>query len=183
MLDAAAEVFARRGYREASVAEIARSAGYSTGALYVHFSGKHDLFLALFDTALTEWGMGYLDATSQAGTVAEMIEAAGRRWGQLQDENPAQTMLFMEFWSVAVRDSDLRGEFAQRHAAMRATIGSLVAGLRSATGVELGVSEEKVGPILTALADGFALQRLIDPEAVPDSLFIEAVQAVLGIRE
>ncbi|MBF6301058.1 TetR family transcriptional regulator C-terminal domain-containing protein [Nocardia amamiensis] len=101
----------------------------------------------------------------------------------LQDESPAQTMLFMEFWSAAMRHTELRREFAQRYAAIRGTIGSLVASVRGATGVEVGLPDDMIGPIVTALADGFALQRLADPESVPDSLFVEALRAVLRIRD
>ena len=49
LLAAALEVFARRGYRQAGVDEIAAAAGYSKGALYWHFSGKEDLLMALLE--------------------------------------------------------------------------------------------------------------------------------------
>src|SRR5213082_1126530 len=49
LLAAALRVFARRGYREAGVDEIAAEAGYSKGALYWHFSGKQELLVALID--------------------------------------------------------------------------------------------------------------------------------------
>src|SRR3954453_15688563 len=49
LLSAALEGFARRGYREAGVDEIAAEAGYSKGALYWHFSGKEDLLVALLE--------------------------------------------------------------------------------------------------------------------------------------
>src|ERR1035438_2954546 len=47
LLDAAAFVFARKGFAGASVEEIAESAGYSTGALYSNFESKEQLFLEL----------------------------------------------------------------------------------------------------------------------------------------
>ena len=49
LLTAALRVFARRGYREAGVDEIAAEAGYSKGALYWHFSGKEELLMALLE--------------------------------------------------------------------------------------------------------------------------------------
>src|SRR5262245_39764617 len=49
LVDAAARVFAQRGYHAATLAEVAREAGYSTGAVYSNFAGKEDLFLALAD--------------------------------------------------------------------------------------------------------------------------------------
>ena len=51
LLDAAAEVFAERGYEGAGVAEIARRAGVTTGAIYSRFTGKADLLAAALDAA------------------------------------------------------------------------------------------------------------------------------------
>jgi AcrR family transcriptional regulator len=49
ILDAALSVFSRRGYREASVDEIAEAAETSKGGVYFHFPGKQVLFRALLD--------------------------------------------------------------------------------------------------------------------------------------
>ena len=49
LVAAAAVVIARKGYRAASVAEIAAEAGYTIGAIYSNFSGKRALFDAVFD--------------------------------------------------------------------------------------------------------------------------------------
>jgi len=46
LLRAAVEVLSERGYRDASVYEIAARAGYSKGAFYWHFPSKDDLFFA-----------------------------------------------------------------------------------------------------------------------------------------
>jgi AcrR family transcriptional regulator len=48
LVDAAADVIARKGYQAATVAEIAAEAGYTVGAIYSNFSGKRALFEALF---------------------------------------------------------------------------------------------------------------------------------------
>src|SRR5438093_8998256 len=49
LLTAALRVFARRGYGQAGVDEIAAEAGYSKGALYWHFSSKEEVLLALLE--------------------------------------------------------------------------------------------------------------------------------------
>lgn len=48
VLAAAGEVFRRRGYAAASMAEIARAAEVSIGSLYHHFAGKYELFVAVW---------------------------------------------------------------------------------------------------------------------------------------
>src|SRR5947207_15375335 len=53
LLEAAAEVFARTGYAEASAEAIAREAGMSKATFYEHFANKEEAILALFDEAAT----------------------------------------------------------------------------------------------------------------------------------
>jgi AcrR family transcriptional regulator len=51
LLEAAAQVFAERGYAEASAEAISRAAGMSKATFYEHFSNKEEAILALFDEA------------------------------------------------------------------------------------------------------------------------------------
>ncbi len=51
VLDAALEVFARDGYGDAAVDDIARASTTSKGGVYFHFPSKQALFLCLFDEA------------------------------------------------------------------------------------------------------------------------------------
>ena len=45
LLDAAVEVFAQRGFEAARVAEIARRAGLTTGAIYARWTGKREMIV------------------------------------------------------------------------------------------------------------------------------------------
>lgn len=47
ILDAAAGVFARKGYFQAGISEICDAARISNGALYKYFRNKHDLFVSV----------------------------------------------------------------------------------------------------------------------------------------
>ena len=49
ILDAAADIFAAKGYHEAAVDDIVRASATSKGAVYFHFPSKEQLFLALID--------------------------------------------------------------------------------------------------------------------------------------
>lgn len=49
LLQAAEEVFSRRGYAAAGVGEITQRAGVATGTFYVHFENKEALFAELVD--------------------------------------------------------------------------------------------------------------------------------------
>src|SRR3984885_7184390 len=77
LIDAAAKVFARRGFQAASVEEIAEEAGYSHGAVYSNFEGKADLFLAVFEDYMTE-RVGELADTQAALAEDAPLEARAR---------------------------------------------------------------------------------------------------------
>jgi AcrR family transcriptional regulator len=47
ILGAAVKVFARRGFGNATVAEIAEEAGVAPGTIYIYFKGKEDLFMSI----------------------------------------------------------------------------------------------------------------------------------------
>jgi AcrR family transcriptional regulator len=63
--DAAAAVFARTGYAEATAEAIAREAGMSKATFYEHFSNKEDCIIGLFDRAMGRL-IGALDTTRAA---------------------------------------------------------------------------------------------------------------------
>jgi TetR/AcrR family transcriptional regulator len=50
ILDAAAYVFARKGYHQANVIDICKKAGISNGALYKYFKNKKDLYIKVFSS-------------------------------------------------------------------------------------------------------------------------------------
>jgi AcrR family transcriptional regulator len=54
LFGAAAAVFARSGYADASAEAIARQAGMSKATFYQHFDNKEDCLIALFDAAIEE---------------------------------------------------------------------------------------------------------------------------------
>jgi AcrR family transcriptional regulator len=71
ILDAALDVFARKGYHEASVDEIVDQSRTSKGSIYFHFPNKQRLFLALVDK--------FADALERHVTEAIAQEEAGMR--------------------------------------------------------------------------------------------------------
>jgi AcrR family transcriptional regulator len=99
LLEAAATVFARRGFHGASVDEIAREAGATTGALYANFAGKEELFLELFDSTMAQDVRGYAEASADAATLEDATRGGADRWMAVLSERPEYFPLFIEFWA------------------------------------------------------------------------------------
>jgi AcrR family transcriptional regulator len=66
LLAAAREVFTTEGYARAGVSDIVNRAGASVGSLYHHFSGKADLYHALFEELSNEHTERTLQAVREA---------------------------------------------------------------------------------------------------------------------
>ena len=180
ILDAAERVFAREGYSGASVAAIAEEAGYSHGAVYSNFKDKEDLFLVLVEERIDARLAGvYEAADTELSRGGEPLEAAHRFVSMLQHEHDA-LLLLVDFWNQAVRDPHAAGRFAQRHARLRALVGRIVEGIAHDRGLELTLPREQVATVFIALFNGFAIERLADPDAAPDELLAHAVAAMLG---
>jgi TetR/AcrR family fatty acid metabolism transcriptional regulator len=54
ILRAAIETFAARGFFNAQVADVARSAGVAAGTVYLYFRGKDDLLISIFERTMRE---------------------------------------------------------------------------------------------------------------------------------
>jgi AcrR family transcriptional regulator len=166
LLDAAATVFARRGYRGAAVEEIAAEAGYTIGALYSNFSGKEELLLAF-----PEVGERIVTAAQAEEQPVDKPRAGAAEWMAFLDDEPELYALMIEFWTIWVRDDALRPRHAERFAAVRGFIGGLIAEKAEELGVAMKLPPDQIGAAVLALADGLALQHLADPKALPPDLF------------
>jgi AcrR family transcriptional regulator len=180
LIAAARAVFAKRGFHRASLEEIAEEAGHSTGAVYSNFAGKEDLFLAVLDDHIAKRLEAVDAAVARATSPADRARAGAQNWMEFLSEDPDWYPLFIEFWAYALRDPQLRPRVAKRFAAFpRANARLLREGLRE-SGVALTDDvAEGAGLLLTALSDGLALIKVMDPDAVPDDLFGDAMTFLL----
>ena len=96
LFEAAATVFARVGYAEASAEAIAREAGMSKATFYEHFANKEECILALFDEAATEVMRAMAGAaTGDSGPYEDRIRANVSSFLEILTQYPesAQTLL------------------------------------------------------------------------------------------
>ena len=179
LIAAGRTVFARQGFHRALLEEVAEQAGYSTGAIYANFGNKEDLFLAVLDEHVSARLRAVEHAVSDATTPSQRLRAGADNWMEFLRKEPDWYRLFIEFWSYAQRDPELRARVATRFAAFpQANAQWIEQGARE---LDIALPEGlagAVGTLFTAVADGLALMKLLDPEAVPDELFGDALSAL-----
>jgi AcrR family transcriptional regulator len=181
VLEAAARVFARRGFHGASVQEIASEAGATTGAIYSNFAGKEDLYLAVFEEHVATQIREYTERFGGGHDIDERSRAGADYWMAQLREDPEFFPLYMEFWAHAMRDPDLRPRFAARFAAFRETFAKLIEEGAREVGIEPPPGfAERMGTVLNALGNGLALEKLTDPDAVPDELLGDTIALIFN---
>ena len=185
LIDAAESVFARSGYHGASVGEIAREAGATTGALYSNFAGKEDLFLALFEERIAADVGEYSEIVASGATLEDQARGAGDHWMEILRERPDYFPLLIEFWSYAIREPRLRERLAARFAALRSGSAQVASAAAERWGLSADAAEagEHLGLFINALGNGLALEKLVDPDSVPDSIYGEFLALIFRAFE
>jgi AcrR family transcriptional regulator len=75
ILRSAGEVFARRGYAAATLADLAQAAGYAPPSLYRYFESKEEIFRSLVELLLEELDATFAAPADPARPLAARLEA------------------------------------------------------------------------------------------------------------
>jgi AcrR family transcriptional regulator len=177
LLGAASRVFARSGYRDASMDEIAAEAGYSKGALYWNFESKEELFFALLDEVDDRLRV-LLTMAASAPVDRDVTAELSRALIAVLEQNRNMVLLFHEYSAMAVRDARLGERHAKRNAMLRKELGRAIEARFEALDVPLTMSAERLATVVIALVDGLSSERLTEPGAVPEDLFGEVLSLI-----
>ena len=178
-MDAALRAFAERGYRQASVDEIAAAAGYSKGALYWHFSGKDDLLTALLEERIDAPMREKVALLESAPPEQDMSVEATREFARLASSQRDAMLLEREYWTLAIRDPELRARYAERQTELRARMArALEARARHLGTPEVGMPAEDVARIVMSVVGGLTEEELIEPGSVNPELLGETLALI-----
>jgi AcrR family transcriptional regulator len=173
LLDAAETLFGDRGIHQTSLDEIAAAAGLTKGAIYANFDSKRDLIAAILDRRIDD------DEPSADRSTAGWVRSLGESYeaGLARPEARRFAMAFVELWLYGVRDESSRGALVEWLRRLR-ELGGQEAAAR--TDGKLPMPVGQLAALLIALDIGVAVQHLIDPDAVPSSVYTAGVKAILG---
>lgn len=166
ILDAAAEVFARRGYEAARLEEIAHTAGFTKGAVYSNFAGKHALLAELIDQhARTQLAVGSIEVGAQ-GRPEAAPENIAEVFARGIVEQGTWGRLIVEIAQQAAHDPEVRQAYVGVRRALRDELATAIADGCARHGIELTVPAGQLALTLQALRMGLALENGTDPDEV-----------------
>jgi AcrR family transcriptional regulator len=180
LIAAAAKVFAEKGYDRAGVAEIARRAGYTTGAIYGRFTGKAELLLAAIELRSNSELDQLFNEHRFEGKVTDILTTVGSHLvSDVEDENGA---LLLEAFVAARRDPEVR-QLLQESLDLRGDrLADLVAEAQLTGAIDPALDAEAVVRFCHAVGFGFLLFRAVDltlPKEAPwEALIARLVDAL-----
>ena len=154
---AATEVFAQRGYRAASMDEIARRSGVSVPVVYDHFESKRALHRRLLERHFADLQGLWVEHAARDDPPAQRMANALEAWFAYVQSHPyAWRMLFRD----TTGDPDVEAMHAELEAESRATLLPLLArepGAETIAGSLDTPAMEMVWEVIRAVIQGLAL--------------------------
>jgi AcrR family transcriptional regulator len=182
LLDTAAQLFALKGFRATTLSQIADSAGATTGAVYSNFDGKEELFLAVLERHMEREAADYAERFATGGDLVESARSGGDAWMKLVAGEPTYFPLFVEAWRYALENPKFRRRFVTSRRKLILAVKTMVVEGSAQAGTPIDPdAADNIAMVIFALGHGLALQKILDPEHVPDELFGEALAAGVAV--
>lgn len=180
LIAAAAVVFAEKGYDGAGVAEIARRAGYTTGAIYGRFTGKAQLLLAAIGARSENELDQLFNEHRFEGKVTDILTTVGSHL--VTDEMGPESALLLEAFVAARRDPEVRLLMQGLLDLRSDRLADLVTEAQATGAIDPALDTEAVVRFCHAVGFGFLLFRAVDidlPAAAPwEDLIARLVNAL-----
>jgi AcrR family transcriptional regulator len=171
IIEAAAHVFAQKGYAGSSVADIAVKAEIGKGTIYAYFASKEDLFFAVFEWFVMRSGASAKVSVSHlGGSAAQRLEALSDSIMGMWDEIKDAFNLTIEFWAAS-STSQMRDRFKEAFRQLYAEFRVLVVALiRDGIGrgeFRSDIDPESVAAALVGTWDALFLQAWFEDNFNP----------------
>ncbi|HTR75426.1 MAG TPA: TetR/AcrR family transcriptional regulator [Solirubrobacterales bacterium] len=179
----ATELFAARGYKGASIEEIARRSGVTPPVVYDHFDSKLDLYRGLLERRFADLREVWRQGLGAEGPVAERAAGAIDAWfAYIEDHPAAARMLFREGGGDAAAEA-VHAEVAGRSAAAVMPLFAAQPGARNLAGSldEQGI--EMAWVVLRGILQGLALWWVDHPEVPRERVVATAMNALSVVAQ
>lgn len=117
ILEAAIKQFARKGFVDTAISDVAEEAGVAVTAIYYHFSGKEELYGAsvsrVFEAISSEVGKARSEnAPADAETLGAVIDVV---WDWIDEHPDEAALLYAQLPGGTRQVTTLRQEFEEQH--------------------------------------------------------------------
>ena len=164
IVDAMRDSVATHGISASTFERVSREAGVSRGLLHYYFGTKERLLVEVVRRD-AEIRVGRMDEPlAEAGSADEILDALVSNLQDMIHDDPSFFLLLFELFSAGRRNPDIRREVGELFTRTRDHVAAILRAKESEGVLKLRFDANAVVGYLYAIADGFALQVLSDPE-------------------
>jgi AcrR family transcriptional regulator len=180
LMDAAARVFAERGFHGTSIDAVAEEAGFTKGAVYSHFGSKEELYLALLDERLSGELGGWVNIIETGISIPSVLDEVQQGFIEELEHNRSWGILTLEFTLHAMRDETIRARLAERIARGRTDYEQSLVKRYAVTGKVPPMPLNQLAAALLAFENGLSLLALLDSTAEWTPVYGSVLSTLLG---
>jgi AcrR family transcriptional regulator len=164
IIEAMRRSVAQRGTAGSTFDHVAREAGVSRGLLHYYFGTKEQLLIEAVRRDC-ELRMELLERQlADARTAEDFIALMAQNLQETVRSDPDFVTLMFELFTLARRNEEIAVEYAELMRRTRTQVADMLAHAQREGVLRLHAEPDAVAEILFALADGFALRMLTEPE-------------------
>jgi AcrR family transcriptional regulator len=163
---AAWRVIAAHGIEEATIREISRESGYSSGVLAHYFENKDDLLAHALVLSHTRIRRRYADDVRGPDAI-KGLKALIRDNLPLDEQRDLEMRIEMSFWARALRNDALHKIQEDESAVFRDMLRDLVERAQAEGTISPDHDSEMVLELIGSMIDGTSLHALLYPKRMP----------------
>jgi AcrR family transcriptional regulator len=182
IIHAAAEMFARTGYHESTIQQIADQAAIGKGTVYEYFRTKEDLFLAVYNEWMSNYEHIIRERVACAPDALSKVDAIRESAVEFYQQRAAQAPLLLEFWAHALRTDN--PAFLERINATRRflqELGETLTKELTAAGWFTEVHAETFSLLESSISDGIFLTWVLEGQRFPLEKAFTFRQSLIGL--
>ncbi len=184
LLEVAATLFAREGYRGVSLGEIAGAAGISAPAIYNHFSSKDDLFIETATNIFEEIRDAVAQAAAAPGSWHDKLARVLATCEDLYREDAVLQRFGGVFEVQAARDPERYASVRQVQRELDQVFREIIQHAVNTNGLPDSTDVAVMGDLLSSLImGGIAARTLTSPAKSDHQKLVAAFKVLLGIDE
>lgn len=158
LLNAAKEVIINDGLEAATLRNIAREAGVTTGMISHYFRDKSDIVVSCFETVSEDWLRTAKTTIAEAASTEQKLLALTQLCLPLSADDRKAWCIWTEMWTHAGRNADLTRTMLAVDSIWESMVFEILVEGKEAGLVDARVNVAREASILVRLADGLSLR-------------------------
>jgi AcrR family transcriptional regulator len=161
VIEAAIPIFAKNGFYNTKMSEIAVEADIGKGSLYEYFNNKEDLFFKTFELWFSLFNEEIASIKSKRYAPEKKITEIFNIFFQNIEQFQNSYYIYFDFWAELIRNKDYKEKLASIYSELRNNLVEVIDELQT----ENSLPSEHWAAMMVGVAEGLMIQWMVDDQS------------------